>query len=44
LKRFFKIYIHGFAGAAALRASLMESFTAEDALKIIGEFRKSETV
>lgn len=44
LKRFFKIYIHGFAGAAALRASLMETFIAEDALDMIGEFRKSETV
>jgi len=39
LKRFFKIYIHGFEGAATLRASLMDTRFSEDALDIIKEFR-----
>jgi len=40
LKRFFKIYIYGFEGAAALRASLMDTRFPEEALDIINQFRK----
>ncbi|MBK9358026.1 MAG: tRNA-dihydrouridine synthase [Bacteroidales bacterium] len=40
LKRFFKIYIHGFEGAAALRASLMDSRSHEEALDAISRFSK----
>lgn len=41
LKRFFKIYVNGFEGAASLRAKLMESRAAAEALNIIEEFRSS---
>jgi nifR3 family TIM-barrel protein len=40
LKRFFKIYVNGFTGAAAFRAKLMETHNAEDAFKVIHEFRR----
>ncbi|KAF0199305.1 MAG: dihydrouridine synthase du [Bacteroidetes bacterium] len=40
LKRFFKIYIHGFEGAAKLRALLMDTRFSEEALDIINQFRK----
>ena len=36
LKRFFKIYLHGFDGAAAFREKLMQSKSCEEALGIIG--------
>jgi tRNA-dihydrouridine synthase len=39
LKRFFKIYINGFDGAAGLRARLMESVSAGEALAAIHRFR-----
>ncbi|KAF5068581.1 putative tRNA-dihydrouridine synthase [anaerobic digester metagenome] len=39
LKRFFKIYVHGFDGAASLRARLMESVSAGEALAAIHHFR-----
>lgn len=37
LKRFFKIYVHGFDGAASLRAQLMETTRPETAIQIIEE-------
>ena len=39
LKRFFKIYIHGFDGAAALRGQLMEAHNYAEALEVISNFR-----
>ena len=39
LKRFFKIYVHGFDGAASLRARLMESVSAGEAMAAIHHFR-----
>ena len=39
LKKFFKIYIHGFAGAAELRAQLMETKTPSEAKETIESFR-----
>ncbi len=41
LKRFFKIYIHGFQGAVALRAKLMETHNFEEALSVIKDFELS---
>lgn len=41
LKRFFKIYINGFAGAVGLRAALMETNTAIESLRLIQRFRES---
>jgi tRNA-dihydrouridine synthase len=41
LKRFFKIYVNGFSGASAFRASLMETHQAEEALQVIREFREN---
>lgn len=41
LKRFFKIYIHGFQGAVALRAKLMQTQHAEEALPEIEAFKLS---
>ena len=38
LKRFFKIYVHGFDGAAALRVQLMETSRPETAIQIIDEY------
>ena len=35
LKRFFKIYVHGFAGAAAMRERLMGAGDAREALDVI---------
>lgn len=40
LKRFFKIYVNGFEGAAALRAQLMETRDASAAIVAISYFRK----
>jgi tRNA-dihydrouridine synthase len=40
LKRFFKIYVNGFEGAAALRAQLMETRDASAAIAAISDFRK----
>ncbi len=40
LKRFFKIYINDFEGAAALRANLMESNTLEEVENCISQFKK----
>jgi tRNA-dihydrouridine synthase len=40
LKRFFKIYVNGFEGAAALRARLMETRDASVAIAAISDFRK----
>jgi tRNA-dihydrouridine synthase len=40
LKRFFKIYVNGFEGAAALRARLMEARDASAAIAAISDFRK----
>jgi len=37
LKRFFKIYIHGFNGAHELRAKLMETKSVEEAKRIIAD-------
>lgn len=39
LKRFFKIYINGFNGAAAFRTELMDTRNAGEALKVIEKFR-----
>lgn len=39
LKRFFKIYIHGFEGAAALRGQLMEARNYSEALESLTQFR-----
>jgi tRNA-dihydrouridine synthase len=39
LKRFFKIYVNGFEGAAALRARLMETHDASSAIAEISDFR-----
>lgn len=39
LKRFFKIYIHGFDRAAALRGQLMETHNYSDALDLLARFR-----
>lgn len=41
LKRFFKIYVHGFDGAAALRAQLMETKTATEAISITSGYLKN---
>ncbi|RLD39547.1 MAG: tRNA-dihydrouridine synthase [Bacteroidetes bacterium] len=41
LKRFFKIYINDFNGAAVLRAKLMETNNLEEVEKIIIDFKKS---
>lgn len=41
LKRFFKIYVNGFSGASAFRASLMETNQAQEALQVIMEFREN---
>lgn len=41
LKRFFKIYVHGFDGAAALRAQLMEIKTATEAITITSGYLKN---
>jgi len=38
MKRFFKIYINGFAGSAEFRAKLMETKNAEEALETIKNF------
>ena len=40
LKRFFKIYIHGFEGAASLRGQLMETKNYAEALDLISRFRQ----
>ncbi len=40
LKRFFKIYINGFEGAAALRAQLMDTNNLEEVEKIILVYKK----
>lgn len=40
LKRFFKIYIHGFEGAAALRGQLMETHNYTEALDWLARFRQ----
>lgn len=42
LKRFFKIYVNGFTGAAAFRAKLMETKNADEAFKAIKEFRRNQ--
>lgn len=39
LKRFFKIYIHGFDGASALRGQLMEAHNYTEALDLLARFR-----
>ncbi|MBW6490337.1 MAG: tRNA-dihydrouridine synthase [Lentimicrobium sp.] len=39
LKRFFKIYISGFDGAAAFRAQLMESLNTSEAVDLIEQFK-----
>ena len=39
LKRFFKIYIHGFDGAAALRGQLMEAQNYAEAVEVLACFR-----
>lgn len=39
LKRFFKIYIHGFDGAAALRGELMQAHNYGEALDLLAQFR-----
>jgi len=39
LKHFFKIYVNGFAGAAAFRAALMETTDAGSAFEVIHQFR-----
>lgn len=44
LKRFFKIYIHGFTGAVALRTSLMNSDNAAEAMAIIDSFSIHEEI
>ncbi len=44
LKRFFKIYINDFNGAAALRAQLMETNQIEDVELIIQNFKKSNLI
>ncbi len=44
LKRFFKIYINDFNGAAALRAQLMETNNLEEVEKIITAFKKSVAI
>ncbi|NTW23577.1 MAG: tRNA-dihydrouridine synthase [Lentimicrobium sp.] len=41
LKRFFKIYVNGFSGASAFRASLMETHNAPEALQVIRDFREN---
>jgi tRNA-dihydrouridine synthase len=41
MKRFFKIYIYNFEGAAELRANLMQTEIRKDAIKLIEEFKKS---
>jgi tRNA-dihydrouridine synthase len=38
LKRFFKIYINGFAGSAEFRAKLMETHDVEEAKNIVSEY------
>jgi len=44
LKRFFKIYINDFNGAAALRAQLMETNNLEEVEEIIANFKKINTI
>jgi tRNA-dihydrouridine synthase len=39
LKRFYKIYLTAFEGAAILRSSLIETYNISDALKVIDRFR-----
>lgn len=41
LKRFFKIYVRGFAGASDLRAKLMETKTVDEVRKILKDFRNA---
>jgi len=43
LKRFFKIYVNGFEGAAALRSRLMETNDAPTAISAISDFRRTVT-
>lgn len=40
LKRFYKIYIQGFSGAAAVRSQLMETRTAQEAISIVTQLIK----
>jgi hypothetical protein len=40
LKRFFKIYINDFDGAAALRGQLMEAHDCREALDLVVLFRQ----
>ncbi|MCD6092204.1 MAG: tRNA-dihydrouridine synthase [Bacteroidales bacterium] len=44
LKRFFKIYVNDFNGAAALRARLMDTNDLEEVENIIGSFKKLHTI
>ncbi len=44
LKKFFKIYISGFPGAADLRAQLMETTSLEQVWELLSSYRKSATV
>jgi tRNA-dihydrouridine synthase len=44
LKRFFKIYINDFNGAASLRAQLMETNNLEEVERIIAVFKKSNVI
>ena len=41
LKHFFKVYINGFAGAADLRAKLMECKTTDEVRRIMGFTKNS---
>lgn len=43
LKRFFKIYVSGFPGAAHLRAELMETNSLEDVSRVLEEYRTLNT-
>ncbi len=44
LKRFFKIYISGFGGAAAFRAKLMETQNADEAFRAIRDFKRNYSI
>lgn len=44
LKRFFKIYVNGFTGAAAFRAKLMETQNADEAFKVIRDFKRNYAI
>jgi tRNA-dihydrouridine synthase len=44
LKRFFKIYINGFYGAAELRAKLMDANNLEDVINVLAKFQPGKTV